>query len=118
MPEEVPDLYEVLGVERWADQSLIEEQYRRKHASFVQAGQPTEELESAYAVLSDAESRGEYDELLIEQDVSAFDAEQAEGDWEQGGGSGWSISKVISWGFSAFILLSILSGLCNNIREG
>ena len=118
MREEVPDLYEVLGVQRWADQSLIEEQFRRKHQSYLEAGQPTEELESAYAVLSDAESRGEYDELLFEQDAAAFEAEQsAEGEWEHIEGSGWSIGKIMGWVFSAFILLSILSGICNNIQS-
>lgn len=116
MQDEVPDLYEVLGVARWADQSLIEAQYRRRHAALLEAGQPTEELETAYAMLIDAESRAEYDELLFGRDDDDAEAESFEGEWEHVGGGGWSITKVAGWVFSAFILFSILSGICNNIR--
>ena len=119
MPEEIPDLYEALSVQRWADQSLIEAQYRRKRDAYVQANQDTEELESAYAILSEPESRGEYDELLFDQEANAFEAEQlAEGSWGNlpgGRSSDWSIRKVISWVFSAFILMSIASRLCESI---
>ena len=108
MPEEVPDLYEVLSVQRWADQSLIESQYQRKHDAYVQAGQDTEELEEAYAILSAPESRGEYDAMLFGQEEAAIETEGAEG--ESGGGSGWSFMKIAGWGFSAVILFSLLSG--------
>ena len=119
MPEEVPDLYRVLNVQRWADQSLIEVQYRRKYEAYVEATQDTEELESAYAILSDPESRGEYDELLFGQEADVFEAEHLEEEhWEgsyEGRRSDWSVRKIISWVFSAFILMSIASSLCESI---
>ena len=119
MPGEVPDLYKVLSVQRWADQSLIEAQYRRKYEAYVEATQDTEELDSAYAILSDPESRGEYDELLFGEEADVFEAEQREEEnWEglpEGRRSNWSIRKIISWVFSAFILMSIISRLCENI---
>ena len=119
MPEEVPDLYKVLSVQRWADQSLIETQYRHKYEAYVEAAQDTEELESAYAILSDPESRGEYDELLFGQEADVFEIEHLEEDhWEglpQEHRGDWSIRKIISWVFSAFILMSITSSLCENI---
>ncbi len=118
MEEEVPDLYEVLSVARWADQPLIEEQYRRKHDAYLQAGQPTEELESAYAVLSDVESRGEYDDMLFSQEEAALEAERAEGEWESGGRSGGNFMKIASWGFSAVILISLLSGVVGSVLGG
>ena len=116
MPEEVPDLYEVLSVARWVDQPLMDSQFRRRHAAFVQAGQPTEELESAYAILSDPASRNEYDDLLFGQDADVFEAEQEAEKRERSGGSGWSFTKIVSWGFSAFILLSIIARTCNSVR--
>ena len=116
MAEEVPDLYEVLSVQRWADQPLIEAQYRRKFDAYVQAGQDTEKLDEAYAILSDPESRGEYDEMLFSFDDEVYQDELDAEEIERKGGEGWNISKIISWGFSAFILLSILSGLCNSIQ--
>ena len=95
MSEEVPDLYKVLSVQRWADQSLIEAQYRRKYEAYVEATQDTEELDSAYAILSDPESRGEYDELLFGEEADVFEAEQREEEnWEglpEGRRSDWSI---------------------------
>ena len=119
MPEEIPDLYRVLGVQRWADQSLIEAQYRRKYEAYVDVAQDTEELESAYAILSDPESRREYDELLFGQEADVFEIEHLEEDhWEGlpgGRRSDWSIRKIISWVFSAFILISIASSLCESI---
>ena len=118
MAEEVPDLYEVLSVQRWADQSLIEAQYQRKHDAYAQAGQDTEDLEEAYAILSDPQSRDEYDEMLFSQEAAALEAERAEGDWESGGRSGWSFMKIASWGFSAVILVSLLSGVVGSIFGG
>jgi curved DNA-binding protein CbpA len=117
MPEEVPDLYEVLSVQRWADQSLIEAQYQRKHDAYVQAGQDTEELEEAYAILSDPESRAEYDDMLFSYDAEVFDDElEAEG--IERSGSSWSFMKIASWGFSAVILVSLLSGIVGSIVGG
>ena len=119
MPEEIPDLYKVLSVQRWADQSLIEAQYRRKYEAYVEASQDTEELESAYAILSEPESRGEYDELLFGKEANMFESEQREEEnWEslpEGRRRDWSIRKIISWVFSAFILMSITSSLCESI---
>ena len=66
MQEEVPDLYEVLGVNRGMNQSHIEEQFRSKSQMLQSAGQSTEALEAAYAILTDPESREEYDALLGE----------------------------------------------------
>jgi curved DNA-binding protein CbpA len=117
MAEEVPDLYEVLSVQRWADQPLIEAQYRRKYEAYVQAGQDTDELDEAYAILSDPESRGEYDDMLFSQEEAALEAERAEGDWESDGGS-WSFMKIASWGFSAVILFSLLSTLVGSLFGG
>ena len=116
MAEEVPDLYEVLSVQRWADHPLIAAQYQRKHDAYVEAGQDTEELEEAYVILSDPESRDEYDEMLFAYDAEEFQAELDSEEIEHSGGGGWSVSKVISWGFSAFILLSIVTGLCERVR--
>ena len=118
MAEEVPDLYEVLSVQRWADQPLIEEQYRRKHDAYVQAGQDTDELDEAYAILADVESRGEYDDMLFSQEEAALEAERAEDDWEPGGGGGWSFMKIASWAFSAVILVSLLSGVVGSVIGG
>ena len=119
MPDEIPDLYKVLSVQRWADQSLIEAQYRRKYEAYVEATQDTEELESAYAILSDPESRGEYDELLFREEADVFDTDHyEEGHWEnlpEEHRGDWSIRKIISWVFSAFILMSITSSICENI---
>lgn len=115
MSEEVPDLYEVLSVQRWADQPLIEAQYHRKHAAYVQAGQDTDELDEAYAILSDVDSRGEYDNMLFSQDEAAF---EAEAEWEKQEDSGWSFMKIASWGFSAVILFSLLSGLVGSFFGG
>ena len=51
--------------------------------------------------------------------VAHNEAEQlAEGSWGNlpgGRSSDWSIRKVISWVFSAFILMSIASRLCESI---
>ena len=116
MAEEIPDLYEVLSVRRWADQPLIEAQYHWKYDACIQAGQNTEELDGAYAILSDPESRGEYDDMLFSYDAEVFQDELNSEGIERKGEEGWNISKVISWGFSAFILLSLLTGLCNNIQ--
>ena len=120
MEEEIPDLYEVLSVARWADQPLIEEQYLRKHDAYLQAGHPTEELESAYAVLSDVESRGEYDDMLFSQEEAALEAERGEDEdeWEPSGGSGGNFMKIASWGFSAVILIGLLSTLVGGLFGG
>ena len=66
MQEYVADLYKVLGVGRSASQSQMEEQYHREHLALQASGQSTNELELAYAVLTDVESRKEYDQLLGE----------------------------------------------------
>ena len=65
------------------------------------------------------ESRGEYDELLFGEEADVFEAEHLEEEhWEgsyEGRRSDWSIRKIISWVFSAFILMSITSSLCESI---
>ena len=112
MPEEVPDLYEVLSVQRWADHPLIAAQYQRKHDAYVEAGQDTEELEEA----ADRVIAGPERKMLFAYDAEEFQAELDSEEIEHSGGGGWSVSKVISWGFSAFILLSIVTGLCESVR--
>jgi curved DNA-binding protein CbpA len=105
MPEEVQDLYLVLGVQRWADQSVIEEQYRSKLEQW--SGWSMDDLESAYAVLSDPTLRGEYDELLIEQDVAAYLEAPASGVMEKEEGYG-RVGNAI---FFATLLLILIGGI-------
>ena len=54
--------------------------------------------------------------MLFAYDAEEFQAELDSEEIEDSGGGGWSVSKVISWGFSAFILLSIVTGLCERVR--
>jgi DnaJ-class molecular chaperone len=66
MAEKTPDLYAVIGVEQFSFPKVVEEQYNRKLEMLRQAGKDTEELETAYTILSDPNTRGEYDDLLLE----------------------------------------------------
>ena len=65
IPEDVPDLYAVIGVKRWAKQPALERGYRRRLAVLQKLGEPTEELETAFAILSDPVTREEYGDLLF-----------------------------------------------------
>lgn len=66
MQEEVPDLYAVLGVKRREKQSIIKKKFQRRVVALQGEGKPTEDLETAYAMLSNPASREEYDALLLQ----------------------------------------------------
>lgn len=65
MPEDVPDLYAVIGAKRWAKQPALARAYHRRLAVLQKLGEDTEELETAFAMLSDPVTRKEYGDLLF-----------------------------------------------------
>jgi DnaJ-class molecular chaperone len=75
------DYYEVLGVQRNAEQSTIKEAYRRlafqyhpdRNSGEADAVERMKEINEAYAVLSDVEKRARYDDLRYQYGSQAYD---------------------------------------------
>jgi DnaJ-class molecular chaperone len=75
------DYYQVLGVPRNADQTTVKEAYRRlafqyhpdRNSGEADAVERMKEINEAYAVLSDVEKRGRYDDLRHQYGSQAYD---------------------------------------------
>lgn len=88
------DYYEVLGVDKSADESTIKKAYRKlakkyhpdTNAGNVRAEQSFKEITEAYTVLSDKEKRKLYDEFGHAAFEGGFDAEAAKAYSRQNGG--------------------------------
>ena len=71
MAEQQRDLYEVLGVDKSADEATIKKAYRKLAKKYhpdanpgdQQAEQKFKEATNAYAILSDADKRKQYDQF-------------------------------------------------------
>lgn len=71
MAEQQRDLYEVLGVDRNADEAAIKKAYRKLAKKYhpdanpgdKEAEQKFKEATNAYAILSDADKRRQYDQF-------------------------------------------------------
>ena len=89
MAENKRDYYEVLGIERGADEDTIKKAYRKMakqyhpdlHPGDKEAEAKFKEVNEAYAVLSDADKRAAYDRY----GHAAFDGSMGGGDGGFGG---------------------------------
>ena len=75
------DYYQVLGIDRNADQQLIKEAYRKlafqyhpdRNEGKNDSVEKMKEINEAYAVLSDAEKRSHYDDMRYQYGSQAYD---------------------------------------------